>query len=340
LGVDPAIKQKTKKIFFMKKNRILIYPLIMMGALLMFTSSCKKDESSSSQVPILTTNAATDITTTTATSGGNITSDGGLRVTSRGVCWSTGQTPTTADSKTTDGTGAGNFSSALTGLSHSTTYYVRAYATTNAGTGYGSAMSFTTPVIVTDIDGNIYNTVAIGTQVWMVENLKTTKYRNGDPIPNVTENIEWSNLTTGAYCDYDNTPGNSVTYGKLYNWFAVNDSRNIAPTGWHVPSDAEWTILTSFLGGEEVAGGKLKETGTTHWQSPNTGATNESGFSGLPGGDNRFGSFSSLGDFGCFWSSTELGPTAWFHFLSYNDASVPRSNETKSIGFSVRCLRD
>ncbi len=137
---------------------------------------------------------------------------------------------------------------------------------------------------MTDQDGNTYKTITIGTQTWMAENLKTTKYRNGDPIPNVTDISEWYHLTTGAYCDYINTPGSDVTYGKLYNWHTVADSRNIAPTGWHVPSDAEWAILIEYLGGSDVAGGKLKETGTTHWYNPTTEATNESGFTGLPGG--------------------------------------------------------
>ena len=136
---------------------------------------------------------------------------------------------------------------------------------------------------LTDIDGNDYKTVTIGTQVWMVENLKTTKYNDGTAIPNITDNTSWAALTTGAYCDNINTPSISTTYGRLYNWYAVdnnagtkvasNGGKNVCPTGWHVPSDAEWTTLTTYLGGESVAGGKLKETGTTHWQSPNTGVS-------------------------------------------------------------------
>jgi uncharacterized protein (TIGR02145 family) len=192
---------------------------------------------------------------------------------------------------------------------------------------------------VKDVEGNVYTTVTIGTQTWMVENLKTTKYRNGDPIPNITDNNQWSNLSSGAYCDNDN---GSSPYGKLYNWFAVKDSRNIAPTGWHVPSDAEWTILTSYLGGEEVAGGKLKEAGTTHWLSPNTGATNESGFTGLPGGfRNTSGDFDYFGHGGFWWSSSEYSTTsAWDRDLNSNEAYVYRDDGSKEYGFSVRCLRD
>ena len=161
-------------------------------------------------------------------------------------------------------------------------------------------------VTVTDTDGNVYHTVIIGEQVWMSENLKTTKYRNGNPIPKVSDGTTWSNHSIGAYCNYNKYEDNSTTYGRLYNWYAVNDSRNIAPTGWHIPSDAEWTTLTTYLGGECVAGGNLKETGITHWQSPNTGATNKTGFTALPGGYRHCN-----GDFFCmcrnasFWSSTE-----------------------------------
>ena len=176
----------------------------------------------------------------------------------------------------------------------------------------------------------------------MVENLKVTRYRNGEPIPNITDNKAWTKLKKGAICDYDNKPSNSETYGKLYNWYAVSDNRNIAPAGWHVPTDAEWTILTDYLGGEKVAGGKLKETGTTHWTNPNTAATNESGFSALPGGyRSSFGSFLNVGIYGYRWSATEYSTSnAWYRFMSYIDSSVFRIDVYKQDGFSVRCVRD
>jgi len=168
---------------------------------------------------------------------------------------------------------------------------------------------------VTDIDGNVYKTVKIGNQWWMAENLKVTRYRNGDPIPNITDNHTWVDLSTGAYCNYNNDISNVATYGRLYNWYAVDESRNIAPAGWHVPTDDEWKQLEIYLGMSPTEadethwrgtdeGGKLKETGTTHWYSPNTGATNESGFTALPGGYRVSGGFSSLGFGAYFWSST------------------------------------
>lgn len=133
---------------------------------------------------------------------------------------------------------------------------------------------------VTDIDGNIYTTVTIGTQIWMVENLNTTRYRDGSDILNVTDNTEWSELTIGAYCNYDNDVNNANIYGALYNWYTVNTG-NLCPTGWHIPSEGEWTVLISSLGGESVAGGKLKQIGTEYWEDPNNPATNEVGFNGL-----------------------------------------------------------
>ena len=199
------------------------------------------------------------------------------------------------------------------------------------------------PGTVTDIDGNVYQTITIGDQVWMLENLKVTHYRNGDPIPNVTDDGTWAGLTTGAYCEYYNDNFEDVaTYGRLYNWFAVADSRNIAPEGWHVPTDAEWQTLVDYLGGDDVAGGKLKETGTTHWLSPDTGATNESGFSGLPVGNRNFGGlFDDKRYYAYFWSSTEYdGSSAWHRDLHYDYSLSCRIHYNKRYGFSVRCVRD
>ena len=197
--------------------------------------------------------------------------------------------------------------------------------------------------IVTDIDGNVYRTMKIGNQLWMAENLKATHYRNGEPIPNVISSSEWGNLSTGACCVYDNKESNVSTYGRLYNWYAVNDSRNIAPTGWHVPSDAEFQILVDHLGGNKVAGGKMKEGGIAHWQSPNTDANNESGFSALPGGfrSNYDGYFLSMGSTADFWSSTEYGSGyAWGRGLNYYSSEVYRYNYHKEYGYSVRCIKD
>jgi uncharacterized protein (TIGR02145 family) len=209
---------------------------------------------------------------------------------------------------------------------------------------WSETWSFTINTIgtVTDIDGNIYQTIKIGNQWWMAENLKVTHYRNGNAISNVTSDAVWLEKPS-AYCDYDNNPSNSSTYGHLYNWTAVNDSRNIAPSGWHIPSDTEWQILVDYLGGDAIAGGKIKETGTAHWNSPNAGATNESGFSALPGGYRSVegGEYHNIGDIGYFWSSTEQdGSKAWSRFPRNIDSGLSRYGSSKWDGFSIRCVKD
>ncbi|MCK4678445.1 MAG: fibrobacter succinogenes major paralogous domain-containing protein [Bacteroidales bacterium] len=195
---------------------------------------------------------------------------------------------------------------------------------------------------VTDIDGNIYHTVRIGTQVWMVENLKTTRYRNGDSISLVTDEAQWANITTGAYCNYDGDANIANTYGRMYNWYAVFDSRNIAPVGSHVPSAVEWKTLVDYFGGVYVAASWLKESGTTHWQSPNTGATGESGFLALPGGyRGDDGVFYQLGNDGYWWTSIEHSTTeAWARSMYYCYETVYYTSCSKSFGFSVRCIKD
>jgi uncharacterized protein (TIGR02145 family) len=321
------------------KNWILICSLIFMGLVLGLTYSCKKDKPT---VPVITTTAVTAISSTTAASGGVVTNDGGANVTVCGVCWSTGQTPTTGDSKTTDGIGTGNFSSTITGLSANTNYYVRAYATNSAGTAYGNEINFTTTGIVTDINGNVYNTVSIGTQVWMKENLKTTKFLNGDLIGTTTPaTLDITNETTPEYqWAYDGNESNAATYGRLYTWYAIMDSRKVCPTGWHIPTDAEWETLILYLGGQNVAGIKLKETGATHWGSANN-STNESGFTALPGGDrSRVGVFYYLGNRTSWWSSTEFNTEEAWERYNNLDEYVGRSNLFKNYANSVRCIKD
>jgi uncharacterized protein (TIGR02145 family) len=340
----------------MKINFSLI--AILSIGLLITISSCKKEEPV--QLATLTTFVIINITDTSAITGGNISNSGGGDITARGIVWNISPNPTTANNSTTNGSGTGSFTSNLTNLTASTTYYVRAYATNSAGTAYGNELSFTTgsgalnPNLtygsITDQDGNTYATIVIGTQEWMAENLRTTTFANGDPIPNVTSATQWQNLTTGAWVHYNNDSQYENPYGKLYNWYTVADPRNVCPTGWHVPTDAEWSSFINYLdpnadGGNNIpntAGGKMKSTGTQYWQSPNTDATNESGFSGLPGGY-RFGNgaFSSIGSNGGWWSSTEgIANGAWGRSLSYGNGSVARGNDNKRDGFSVRCLRD
>ena len=183
-------------------------------------------------------------------------------------------------------------------------------------------------------------TIVIGTQQWMKENLDVLTYRNGDVITQITNTTDWGNAIAGAWCYYENISSNGAIYGKLYNWYAVNDPRGLAPQGWHVPTDAEWTTLSTLLGGDASAGGKMKTT--DRWNSPNTSATNESGFAGLPGGNrNNVGSFGIVGFYGYWWSATELNSTnAWGRYLSYDNGFLLRNNANKVYGFSVRCLRD
>jgi uncharacterized protein (TIGR02145 family) len=199
---------------------------------------------------------------------------------------------------------------------------------------------------VTDIAGNVYKTITIGTQTWMAENLKTTKYRDGTAIPNVTSNAQWYDLSTGAFCDYGNTSDNSTTYGKLYNWYAVSDVRNICPSGWHVPNDTEMEKLGAYLGGYQVVGGKMKETGITHWYLSNEGATNQSGFTGLPGGMRYFdGPFIDIHLGGYWWSSSQANDyynlESHYYFLSgYGDNNFLDGYGNKTNGMSVRCMKD
>ena len=296
------------------------------------------------QVPVLTTNILNDILQTTAICGGNIIADGGSAIITRGVCWSTGLLPTLNDNKTTDGSGTGNFETILKNLMPKTTYYVRAYASNRIGTGYGSILSFTTQKeigTITDIDNNVYHTITIGTQVWLVENLKTTKYNDGKAIALITDNTKWSNLSTAGYCWYNNNETiYKNLYGTIFNWYAVN-SGNLCPAGWHVPSDSEWMVLSGYLG-PKTAGEKIKESGTTHWNSPNANATNETGFTALPGGSrNNTGVFNYQGFVGYWWTSTERDSTkAWSRYLSTYGSEIYSIGGPKESGYSVRCLRD
>ena len=199
---------------------------------------------------------------------------------------------------------------------------------------------------ITDAESNSYKTVYIGTQQWMAENLKVTKYNDGTAIPNITDNTQWQNNTTGAWAYFNNDAANNAKYGKLYNWYTVsktsNGNKNVCPTGWHVPTDAEWTVLTDYLGGESVAGGKMKEVGTSNWNYPNTDATNASLFTGLPGG-NRSGNggYYGVGYDGYWWSSTEDSTgSAWTRGLFSGSGVAASYNDVKADGLSVRCLRD
>jgi uncharacterized protein (TIGR02145 family) len=306
-----------------------------------------------SRPPEVITAAVSPIYTTGGTSGGYVTYENGSSVTSRGVCWSTAINPTTAlSTKIVDASGGvGNFKTSITGLMANTTYHVRAFATNSVGTGYGTDLTFTT-------QGNIiYNpivpSVTICDQIWMTKNLEVTSYRNGDPIPQVQDATQWSALTTGAWCYYENITDNGILYGKLYNWYAVNDPRGLAPAGWHVPSQNEMYNLTRCLGGETVAGGKMKSVTNLnptalYWQAPNSGATNSSGFLGLPGGLRmQPQSFVLTGCYekgysGNWWTryDNEEFPVSFGYRLDYNTRNFTRDTQQPFYGLSVRCLAD
>ena len=295
-------------------------------------------------IPTLTTTTISVITAFSARSGGIITSDGGATVTAQGVCWNTSSMPTISNFNTSEVILSGVFTSAITGMNPATTYYVRAYATNSAGTAYGNEISFTTlpPATILDIDGNVYTSITIGTQTWLRENLQTTKYNNGDLIGTTTPaNKEIGMENTPKYqWPCNGTESLTDIYGRLYSGYTVSDSRKLCPVGWHVPSDDEWTILTDYLGGINVAGGKLKEN-VTRWLPPNTGATNESGFTALPGVYRSGSLFYNFGQWGMFWTATENSSAYHFHrTLGSDAASVYRGYFDNYAGLSVRCLKN
>lgn len=315
------------------KRRHYLVSVFSMILLVVALSSCKKKKG----IPELTTKDVTSISSQSAISGGNITNDNGYLVTERGVCWSLLDNPTINDSKTSDGAGSGSFISVLNGLSPNKKYYLRAYATTSKGTGYGSIVVFeTTGNQITDSrDGNVYSTIVIGNQTWMSENLRY--------LPQVSP-INSGNHTSPHYYVYNNNYSNVAdakatenfqTYGVLYNWVAATTA---CPSGWHLPSDAEWNQLESFLGAN--VGGKLKST--MHWNSPNQGATNESGFSAFPGGARyNNGSNANLKSQGFWWASNPTDESNASSRQLKHDSSVFYSGiGHKGNGISVRCIKD
>jgi uncharacterized protein (TIGR02145 family) len=306
-------------------------------------------------VPTVTTLTATIINQTSATMNGTVNAnylssvvsfEYGTSTSYDGIATAT-QSPVTGSVNT-------SVSASITGLTQGTTYHFRVKAVNSLGTSYGSDLTFTTTSLttVTDVDGNVYNIVTIGTQVWMKENLKTTKYSDGTAIPNITGGPAWVALTSPAYCWYNNDASTyKDTYGGMYNLYTVMTGK-LCPTGWHVPSNADWTTLGTYLGGDAIAGGKLKEAGTAHWLSPNVGATNESGFNGLPTGfrgDDSNGTFFNINvvtnpntNYSDWWSSTLINAGNAYHRDLYNNvASLDvRTDGRWKLGLPVRCMKD
>ncbi|MBX9782604.1 MAG: hypothetical protein K2X48_04835 [Chitinophagaceae bacterium] len=317
-----------------------------------FVSGCKKGNSSK-KLPKVSTSAVVSITSRTAIAGGNILDDGASTVTERGVVWNEIQNPSiSSGQKQNSGTGIGSFQIQLQGLTPKKQYYLKAYAINAVGISYGDEISFTTIVVnpgsITDIDGNTYQIIDKGYRFWISKNLNVSKYKNGDLIPQITDPVQWRNATNGAWCYYNNDPALGSVYGKLYNWYAVNDPRGLAPEGWRIPAEQEWMNLVTDLAGPSNAGGFMKTLNL--WQSPNTGASNSSGFSALPGGQRYFGdqSFLGIGTDAYWWSAQTCGSGKIFYRkITHNSSSIGGINNGACIsvtnefsGFSVRCVKD
>lgn len=307
----------------------------------------------------------TSITQTTALSGGNITDDMGGPVNERGICWSLLPGPTITDNKSGFGSGIGTFQGLLTGLTVNTKYYVRAYATNNIGTAYGNELSFQTLDYgsLTDIDGNIYKTITIGTQIWMAENLKTTSYRNGDLIGTtapVTKDLNFESRPKYQWA-YNGDESKVPIYGRLYTWFAIMDARNVCPAGWHVPADTEWTILADYLINNGYSYPDRRDAiaksmaAKSFWNTSSFESTvgykqesnNSTGFTGLPAGcRSTIGQFEYIGIRGGWWTTTDMGPTEYDSYFAWNRNLMSDANNVitygtvKQYGYAVRCLKD
>ena len=280
-----------------------------------------------------------NITGTSARFEAIILSKGEGTISQIGYCWSTLQNPTILSTNVNSTwKDSINFSNSIYSLTKNTKYYVRAFAYNEFGISYSNQIEFST----LNKEDSLLESVKIGTQIWTTKNLDVSTYRNGDTIRHARTPEEWQDAASkgeGAWCYYNHDPKNGEVYGKLYNWYAVKDSRNLAPSGYHIPSDLEWSLLTEYLGGEEIAGFKMKST--NGWENGVNG-DNSSGFNGLPGGGcNYNGSFSSIADYGNWWSSSENNTNnAWYRYLYKYNTKVSRYGNLKSNGFSVRCLRD
>lgn len=317
--------------------------LLILSIVILSIISCKEEDFS--EAPnVITTEISNESEFLTLVSG-SVSSDGGADVTERGICYGINHLPSINDQKSTNGIGIGDFTSELTDIEQGVTYYARAFASNKKGTAYGDEVSFIAGTVA-DIDGNLYNMVTIGTQVWMKENLLTTKYNDGTPIDKRESNATWQSV--GAkYCWYNNGEIYGKMYGALYSWEAVNTGK-ICPIGWHVPAIAEFETLISFLGGFTVAAAKLKSVEGWSNSTVDTGTTNSSGFTALPGG---YRSDSGPENFhmvwhdqltrGWWWTSEVYNTkTVGCYTMHYGSSEIHLTYLRPALGLSVRCLKD
>ncbi len=333
-------------IMMMKK---LWVSLIILNVVVFALSSCKKD--TVDIIPEVITVDISLITPVSASCNGLVTLTGNSEIAEKGVCWSELQLPSVSDNKYAEypHSSSKSFTGTLTGLISNTTYFVRAYAISSTGTAYGNELSFKTPEdhsgetgIVYDADGNQYKTIGIGSQIWMAENLKTTRYNDGTEVPLANCARIWTAIFSPGYCWFNNEELKyKETYGALYNWYTVNTGK-LCPSGWHVPGFSEWTTMESFLGGSNLAGGKLKEEGNVNWRDPNTGATNESGFTALPAGyrgDQGF--FLNVGESIFFWTSSwATKDNAYIRTLTNTSGEINSGEMNVTYGAYIRCIKD
>jgi hypothetical protein len=308
------------------EKRLCFYLIVTMGAFIIIVTSCKKDNVNS--IPEVSTIEVAIITPVSASCSGTVTFKGSSEILEKGMCWSKIQLPLISDNKTTEIIllNSSGFTSNLTGLLANITYFVRAYATNKAGTGYGNELSFTTPEdhsgekgTVTDIEKNVYQTIGIGSQIWTTENMRTTILNDGTDIPIAKCYRIWNFLSAPGYCWYDNDEFNKNTYGALYNWYTVNTMK-LCPSGWHVPGDDEWTILDTYLGGRDI----------------------ENVLTFLPGGYRGDSStFLNNGEESVFWTSTRSSSDkAIFRVFTINGPDITRGAYYIEWGASVRCVQD
>ena len=339
----------------MKHNvKFSLASLIVFLSLSLILTNCKKNDSTAVTGMTITTSAATLIGQQWALLNGTVMAGNQTVIVSFEYdTTTTYRYSVAADPDTVTGTTLTLNIAPITGLLKNTTYHFRIKTVTAKETKYGSDLSFTTtnpakskvtynPALVygtvTDVDNNVYKTIEIGTQTWMAENLKTTKYSDGSSIPYVPKPGSWTQLSTPGYNWYNN---DSVVYGALYNWYSVNTGK-LCPAGWHVPGDSEWGVMTTSLGDQSLAAITLKETGNTHWTDAGSGSTNATGFTALPGGYcNTAGSFSNIKRYGYWWSSTESSTSdGYCRNIFYSFTTFDKNNSSKKSGLSVRCIKD